>query len=277
MAFIEVDLFSDVLEVGTSVNVVWPQTTEHQIGVGSGTAAEREGPPLLYLLHGMSDDHSAWVRYTALERYAAAAGIAVVMPAVHRSFYTDERHGHRYWTYLSEELPALVGSMFRVSGRREDTFVAGLSMGGYGALKWALRQPERFAAAASMSGALDVARLVRDPQRGPELSGRVFGPGPAPDEDLFTLLRAADPATLPRLHVSCGTEDHLVEHNRRFVALAEEVGADVTADFRPGEHEWGFWDAEIRTVLDWFQGRAGGTAPQHAVGRTTLPGDPPDR
>ena len=73
-------------------------------------------------------------------------------------------------------------------------------------------------------------------------------------------LTDADVTALPRLHVSCGTEDHLVDHNRRFVALAEEVGADLTTDFRPGEHEWGFWDTEVRTVLDWMLGRAGGDA-----------------
>lgn len=253
MALLDVDLFSDVLEVGTSVTVVWPQVTEHQVGVEGGRAAG-DGPPVLYLLHGMSDDHSAWVRNTSLERYAVAAGVAVVMPAVHRSFYTDELHGHRYWTFLSEELPRLVGSMLRVSTRREDTFVAGLSMGGYGALKWALRRPETFAGAASMSGALDVHQLAEEPMR-EELATRVFGPAPAPEDDVLALLRDADTDALPRLHVSCGTEDHLVDHSRRFAALAEEVGADLTTDFRPGEHEWGFWDAEIRTVLDWMTGR----------------------
>lgn len=258
MALITVDLFSDVLEVGTSLTVVWPQVTEHQVGVEGGRAVD-DGPPVLYLLHGMSDDHSAWTRNTSLERHAVAAGVAVVMPAVHRSFYTDELHGHRYWTFLSDELPQLVGSMLRVSTRREDTFVAGLSMGGYGALKWALRRPEVFAGAASMSGALDVHELLEDPMR-EELATRVFGPDPAPEDDLFALLRGADVGALPRLHVSCGTEDHLVDHSRRFVALAEEVGADITTDFRPGEHEWGFWDAEIRTVLDWV-----------GAGRSTLP------
>ena len=259
MARLSVDLFSDALEVATTVTVVWPQVTEHQVGVAAGRTAEH-GPPLLYLLHGRTDDHSAWTRNTTVERHAVAAGVAVVMPSVGRSFYTDEVHGDRYWTYLSGELPRFVESTFRVSTRREDTFVAGLSMGGYGAMKWALREPGRFAAAATMSGALDVAALLRDPDRGAELVDRVFGPSIAPENDLFTLLRDADVTTLPRLHVSCGTEDPLVEHNRRFVALAEEVGADLTTDFRPGEHEWGFWDAEVRTVLDWMLGRAGGDA-----------------
>jgi S-formylglutathione hydrolase FrmB len=248
MALITCDFFSDALEVGTSMTVILPQRTERQIGIAAA-AAGHEGAPVLYLLHGLSDDHTAWQRRTSIERYAAPLGLAVVMPAVHRSFYADEVHGHRYWTFLSEELPGIVADFFRVSARRADTYVAGLSMGGYGALKWALREPSRFAAAASMSGALDLAMLHAD--RRP-LFNRVFGGPPGPDDDLIALLRGADVAALPPLHVSCGTEDHLVDGNRTFVRAAEKVGADVTVDFRPGEHEWGFWDAEIRTLLDWL-------------------------
>ena len=124
---------------------------------------------MLYLLHGLSDDDTIWLRRTSIERYVAPLGLAVVMPQVHRSFYTDEAHGNRYWTFLSEELPELVHHFFRLSRRREDTFVAGLSMGGYGALKWALREPERFAAAASMSAAADVAGMQAHGDWRPEL------------------------------------------------------------------------------------------------------------
>src|SRR4051795_10646195 len=140
------------------MTVLLPQAVEAQIGVSSTTGTGGE-PPVLYLLHGLSDDHTAWLRNTSIDRYAAARGLAVVMPQVQRSFYADEVHGGRYWTFLSEELPEVVGSFFRVSTRREDTYVAGLSMGGYGALKWALREPHRFAAAASLSGALDLAYI----------------------------------------------------------------------------------------------------------------------
>ena len=164
MALLTCDFFSESLEFGTSMTVVLPQPTLGQVGVDPG-ADDQAPPPLLYLLHGRSDDHTAWLRYTSIERYASAAGVAVVMPAVARSFYADEATGHRYWTYLSEELPEIVQRFFRVGDRREDTFVAGLSMGGYGALKWAFTQPERFAAAASLSGAVDVVGFTKDPTR----------------------------------------------------------------------------------------------------------------
>jgi S-formylglutathione hydrolase FrmB len=250
MALVDCDFFSESLEVGTSVTVVLPQETEAQIGVDAVARTSAE-MPVLYLLHGLSDDHTAWLRYTSIERYATAAGLAVVMPAAGRSFYADERHGHAYWAYVSDELPRVMGSFFRFSERREDTFVAGLSMGGYGALKLALRHPERFAGAASLSGAVDLERLASRPERR-DLFARVFDLEPAPDEDLFALLTAADAPALPPLHVSCGTEDPLYASNVRFADEAAAAGAAVTTDFRPGEHEWGLWDAVIRDVIDWL-------------------------
>src|SRR6478672_10340803 len=126
MALVRCDFFSEVLEVGTSMTVLLPQAGEEQVGV---TATTRDGdPPLLYLLHGLSDDASAWLRYTSIERYAAPLGLAVVMPQVQRSFYTDEAHGSRYWTYLSEGPPDVINSFCRVSRRREETFGARLWM-----------------------------------------------------------------------------------------------------------------------------------------------------
>src|ERR671920_159804 len=163
----------------------------------------------------------------------------------------------RYWTFLSEELPAVVGSFFRVSDRREDTYVAGLSMGGYGALKWALRQPERFAAAASLSGALDLASLDLD-DREPGMQRTLFGhrevSGTA--DDLLHLVASANAGTLPSLYVACGTEDHLIDDNHRFLDAARRADVPVTVDLRPGEHEWGFWDAQIQDVLAWLPLRA---------------------
>ena len=254
MALVTCDFFSEVLEVGASVTVVLPQSTQAQIGVDAVT--DTGPPPVLYLLHGLSDDHTAWTRYTSIERYATAAGLAVVMPAVGRSFYADERGGHRYWTYLAEELPRVVRGFFRVSGRPEDTFVAGLSMGGYGAMRLALTHPDRYAAAASLSGALDVVGLAAEPERR-QLFSRVFGGSPGEDEDLFALLARARPGSLPPLHVSCGAADALLASGERFAAAAREAGADVTTDVRPGDHEWGLWDELVRDVIAWLPRRSG--------------------
>jgi putative tributyrin esterase len=252
MALISCDFYSDVLELSTSMTVILPQETRTQIGLG-GVGAGAQGAPVLYLLHGLSDDHTIWLRRTSIERYVAPLGLAVVMPAVHRSFYADEVHGHAYWTFLTQELPQLVQGFFRVSDRREHTYVAGLSMGGYGALKWALREPSHFAAAASLSGALDVTALAALPERR-DLFERVFGAAPGPEDDLFHLLRSADVSALPQLHLSCGTEDPLIDANREFADAALAAGLHPTADFRSGEHEWGLWDEDIQRVLAWLPG-----------------------
>jgi putative tributyrin esterase len=253
MAHLRCDFFSEVLGLSTSMTVILPQQTRAQIGMAG--SARADGHPTLYLLHGLTDDDTTWVRRTSIERYVSAMGLAVVMPQVHRSFYTDEKHGNRFWTFLSEELPSITHSFFRLSTNRADTFVVGLSMGGYGAMKWALRQPDRFAAAASLSGSLD----IRDPQRWrdkPNLMQQVFGDPeteniPARD-DLMDLLRTSDPGRLPDLFVCCGTEDRLIQCNRRFTQEAASVGIAVESDFGPGEHNWEYWDARIQDVLAWL-------------------------
>lgn len=255
MALVRCDFFSDVLGMSTSMTVILPQTTSSQIGMSG--VARTGGNPTLYLLHGLSDDDTIWLRRTSIERYVARLGLAVIMPQVHRSFYSDEAYGHRYWTFLSQELPQVVASFFHVSDRREDTYVAGLSMGGYGAFKWALRQPERFAAAASLSGVLDVARLVQraNPER-QRLFDTVFGDRQVEGtvDDVLWLLDQvdADGSNMPKLYVCCGKEDDLYEDNVRFVEAARAKKADITVDLSPGEHEWGLWDTKIQDVLAWL-------------------------
>jgi putative tributyrin esterase len=254
MAHLRCDFFSEALSLSTTMTVILPQETSTQIGMTS--RHNQELPPVLYLLHGLSDDDTIWLRRTSIERYVAPLGLAVVMPQVHRSFYTDEVAGGRYWTFISQELPELVGTFFRLSAHRGDTFVAGLSMGGYGALKWALRQPNRFAAAASLSGALDVGRLQTSRVRteDPHLFDRVFGDRPvtATADDLTWLLGQAASATLPALWVGCGTGDPLCADNERFVDACTATGIPVTTSFIPGEHDWGLWDQQIQQVLAWL-------------------------
>ncbi|MCC2314995.1 alpha/beta hydrolase [Cellulomonas xiejunii] len=251
MALLTCHFFSEALGVSTAVTVLLPESARGQIGMGG---VETTGPPpVLYLLHGLSDDETIWLRRTSIERYVAERGIAVVMPRAGRSFYADEAHGSAYWTFLSEELPRAVQHFFRVSDRREDTFVAGLSMGGYGAFKWALRQPWRFAAAASLSGALVVggerARYLRD-----ELMPHVWG-GADPagtDDDLLALLDRADPASLPALYATCGAQDELVDTQHAFVERAAARGVAVDAHLHPGGHDWAYWDEHVQRVLDWL-------------------------
>ena len=254
MALIRCDFFSEALELSTSMTVVLPQPATAQVGL-TGRSRDTD-PPVLYLLHGLTDDDTAWTRFSSIERYVGPLGLAVVMPQVHRSFYADEAHGAKFWTFLSQELPGIVESLFRVSTRREDTFVAGLSMGGYGALKWALRHPERFAAAASLSGALDLEHRQAHDMRPHirELMSRVYADRPVvgTDDDLFHLLETAGRAELPNMYVGCGTEDALYPDSQRFRDACKRLGIELSVDFGPGEHEWGYWDTKIQQVLDWL-------------------------
>ena len=133
-----------------------------------GQAPPPEGYAVLYLLHGYTGDGGDWMRLSRLERYLENKQAVAVMPDGGKGFYTDTCSGDAYWTYLSQELPQFIETNFAVSNRRERTFAAGLSMGGYGALKLALRRPERYAAAASFSGVVDVAdtmELTANPNR----------------------------------------------------------------------------------------------------------------
>jgi S-formylglutathione hydrolase FrmB len=243
LAVLQCAFRSETLELSSSLTAIVPERESAR-----GT---------LYLLHGLSDDDSMWVRQTNIERYASTRGLAVVMPQVHRSYYSDEVHGGAYWSFLSDELPRLVERVFNVPAARESTFVAGLSMGGYGAMKWALRHPEHFGAAASLSGALGLAaRTIPGPgSLDARLWDRIFDNrsivGGA-DDVLALLDPIADMGDAPALYVCCGVDDPLFHENETFVRAAQERGIPVQVDFGPGAHTWDYWDREIEKVVDWL-------------------------
>lgn len=248
MAFVQCDFHSEVLGFGTSINVILPKKT----GL--------EKYPVLYLLHGLTDDHTAWQRKTSIERYAISKNLAIIMPNVHRSFYTDMTKGYDYWTYMTEELPELVHSYFPISQKRAENFVAGLSMGGYGAFKWAFRKPEKFAAAASLSGALNMARRIfdfEDNKKRMEEFELIFGnlqKVKNSKNDIFYLLKslANDDQEIPRLYQCCGTDDFLYEDNLRFKNLCEKEGISLNYEEEKAEHEWDYWDRKIKDIIYWL-------------------------
>jgi putative tributyrin esterase len=263
MALAHVDFFSQVLGLACQADVILP---EKEQGVGQRGGARQGDLPVLWLLHGGSDDHTIWQRRTSIERYVAPLGIAVVMPAVQVSYYTNMAYGGRYFDYVADELPAIMRDFFHFSAQREDNFVAGLSMGGYGAFKLALTRPEGYAAAASLSGVLDIAthylRRTKEPaaQQDPGRANQmtlVFGGVPTlkgSEHDLFQLLQKDVEAKvkLPRLYASCGTDDFLFADNLAFRDLAQRLGVNLSYHEEPGTHEWGYWDRNIQKVLEWL-------------------------
>lgn len=215
---------------------------------------------VLYLLHGLSEDGSAWVRSSMIETYAREYGLVVVMPSVERSFYADLPNGQNFFTYLAEELPAYLKSVFGLEPKREDTLIAGSSMGGYGALKMGLNFPERFGAVASLSGltSIEFLRLYPDDPRNKNFAG-TFGNL----EDLFesphdpmTWLKKASAQinNLPKLYITCGKQDDLFPLNQIFHAACEQLNIPHEFIVEDGKHDWHFWNKHILHFLEFILG-----------------------
>ncbi|MCF7816511.1 MAG: esterase family protein [Kiritimatiellales bacterium] len=247
MALLETNFTSDILHLSLAANIILPDRAD----------AWDEPPAVLYLLHGLSDDHTIWSRRTSIERYAANYPLVVVMPNVHKSFYCDMAHGSNYWKFVSEELPMLVKRWFNVSNDWKKTYVAGLSMGGYGAMKLALGCPGQYAAAASLSGALDLAAHIDN--NGDVFRSRtveaVFGDVktiPDSGNDLIAQLGKIRNVPDTDFYLRVGTEDYLYQDSITFRDKAALAGLRLTYEESAGSHEWGFWDAAIQRVLEWL-------------------------
>lgn len=277
MALLHVNFYSSVLRMASSMDVILPETSQ---GIGVDGQPPWDGKsllPALYLLHGTTDDHTIWQRRTSLERYCAGRRLCVIMPNGHLSAYTNQKYGHRYLDFITEELPDICSKMFRISTAREDTFIAGLSMGGYGALKAGLNYPERYAMVGGFSSGVDRMVLIpkkwqnfNDPGDFEELRRsdpalwetlvwfhRNFG---SPEDyrndgvnNLFRVVprQAIAGVKLPRLYLACGTDDTLAwEPNVRFRALLEEYHVPYEWEQTRGVHEWRLWDIFIQRFLD---------------------------
>jgi S-formylglutathione hydrolase FrmB len=259
----EVNFYSQVLGLQSQAYLIIPQS---ESGVGIAETGKRRGPyPVLWLLHGASDDHTIWLRRTSIERYVSSLGLAVLMPNAHLSSYANMAHGQRYADFFSRELPAIMREFFPLSARREDNFIAGLSMGGYGALALGLGNPDLFSAIGCFSAGNLNMRANRGPAK--RVSGKasrdltVFGVEDRAEllgnlnYDCFAKAEAALAAgkPLPRIFHCCGTEDFLRENAR---ATAEWFKARPQFDYSfqegPGGHGWEFWDLWVQRFLSWL-------------------------
>jgi len=237
-----------------------------EMHLGNGTALQKmtaftaivpeytPGPwATLYLLHGLSDDHTAWSRRTSLERYVDDLPLLVVMPNGERGWYTDSaaQATQAFETYLTRDLIGFVDGTFHTRPVREARVVAGLSMGGYGAMKLALKRPDLFCAGVSHSGAVEIAARwwEEDNARQKELHA-IFGANPrGGDNDTYALAERIAADTRPALRIDCGVDDFLIEDNRRFHAHLERIGYPHEYAEHSGAHDWGYWDAHIQETL----------------------------
>ncbi|MBN2148506.1 MAG: esterase family protein [Anaerolineales bacterium] len=248
MALIRMDHLPESIKVNLPLNIIVPEP-----GMMNNIPLRQR--KVLYLLHGLSDDASAWQRYSTIEIIARDYGLVVVMPSVGRSFYTDQPNGHNYFTYIIDELPRYLEDLFGILSLRENTLIAGLSMGGYGAFKAAFLHPERFFAAASFSGVLSLSILdaIPDDPRHAEFV-HLFGdlsklPGTQHDPATWLQQAAKNPTALPRLFMACGRQDELYPLNVQFHAACRNLGLSVDYHEDEGGHVWPFWDIQIKRFL----------------------------
>lgn len=230
----------------TAVSVITPETGK--------------GPwPVLYLLHGLSDDHTAWVRRTSIERHVANLGVMVVMPNGGRSFYADSAGNPQdaYDTFIAKDLPAWVEKTFRVKTTGKCRLMAGLSMGGYGAVKFALKYPGRYAGAVSFSGAVGANAPFEAPRA--ENAWRaefksIWGKDrQGSTNDLSHLARKLSIKNRIPLRIDCGSEDFLIGENRGFHAWLNTLGYAHEYEEHAGSHDWGYWDAALVRAIPFLK------------------------
>ncbi len=214
------------------------------------------GFPVLYLLHGKSDDCQSWLFRSGIERYAQEFGIAVVMPDIGISWCTDTIFGGNYFSYVTKELPEVVGNMFRLSVRREDTYIGGISMGGYGALKAVLTMPEKYAGCIALSAVADIGRVMAEQVRegtNKAMWKAVLGESLRLDakNDLFQLTEMIGGYAniCPKIHLVCGSRDEFFDDNVRLKGAFDKYKIDHAFTKGDAGHEWGFWDAALHHTL----------------------------
>jgi S-formylglutathione hydrolase FrmB len=203
----------------------------------------------LYQLHGLSDDHTAWCRETSIERYVAGLPLVVVMPDGGRGYYTDAVEGYAYESHIMKDTIRFVEKFFPVKKARTHRAVGGLSMGGYGAMKLALKYPRIFGSVAAHSGSYARGRVEETGERKRELE-RIFGEAPAGSEnDLFALAKKLKKSEAPAIRFDCGKDDSLIDSNRALRTHFKKIGLKHTYAEYPGVHEWDYWDAHFPKAL----------------------------
>lgn len=262
MAIIQANFMSKTLMRTVPINVILPADKMTFPGM-----PQREDKPFktLYLLHGVFGSYVDWLSGTRVQRWAEENDLAVVMPSGDNAFYEDNPGaGNLYGQFIGQELVEITRKMFPLSHRREDTFIGGLSMGGFGALRNGLKYHDTFGAICAFSSALVLDTAPQSSYDAPFfLSNRhyfenCFG------KDLETAVQddrnptalvpmlAKEGVSFPKIYMACGVDDSLLEANRSFSRLLTENGVEHTYVEGPGAHEWDFWDTYLKKAIEWL-------------------------
>lgn len=261
MAQLQVDFFSRCLMRQVTINAIVPVDKFSMSG-----QKVREDKPFktLYLLHGIFGNHSDWISGTRITAWAQDNNLAVIMPAAENHFYVDcKASGEAYGAFIGEELIEITRALLPLSNKREDTFIAGLSMGGYGAIRNGLKYWSTFGYIAGLSSAFILESAVNSTNDTPIFHQKrsfyeaVFGDldqlmGSDMDYKALIMDLKKQGAQIPRIYMAVGTEDFLLEQNRDYHQFLLGQGVEVTYEEGPGGHEWNFWDKYIHRVLEWL-------------------------
>jgi S-formylglutathione hydrolase FrmB len=211
--------------------------------------------PVLYLLHGLYGDYTNWTKLTKLQTYADGLELVIAMPDGNDSWYTNWATDpqQKYEDYIVHDFLSEIETQYRVTGTRDTRFIAGLSMGGYGAIKFALKNPQLFSLVGSFSGALNAPNELN--QERPEFAAqlnKVYGSDTSKtraENDIYQLVKSANPAAVPYFFLSCGTADYFLQPNRQFVLALPSLKIAYEYHELPGKHDWAFWDHSINVFL----------------------------
>ena len=254
MALIQVNYLSKSLFRTVPLNVILPAD---KLDFASLSYAMKDGQKFktLYLLHGLLGNYTDWVTGTRIQRWAEEKNHAVVMPSGDNAFYVNSRiNNNDYGTFIGKELVEITRKMFPLSDKREDTYIAGLSMGGYGAVRNGIVYSETFSHIGGFSSAVhhfekdDKERFMVESLFGD--MEKTLKTNASPTVAFEELLSEKRP--VPKFYLSCGTEDGLYDANIRLRENLIKNGADVTWDEEKGGHDWDFWDSQIKKFIDWL-------------------------
>lgn len=220
---------------------------------------------VVYLLHGLCGRSGDWLDYTMLPTYALEHNAIFIMPDVARSFYSDMKFGANYFSYVTEELPQICQRTFNISAKRENTYIIGASMGGYGALKCALTKPENYSVCCAFSSPCLFMKEDLERSNGAKNFKEMYGETLFKDfqaifgedipynrkEDVLELAHnSAKLHEKPRFYPSCGKDDFFYKDNYRYYEILKNLNYDTTFEEAEGNHNWEFFDQALKKSLE---------------------------
>ena len=252
MALIQVNYLSKALFRIVPMNVILP-ADKFDADTNEYLQKEDRKYKTLYLLHGLLGNYTDWISQTRIQKWAEEKNLAVVMPSGDNSFYFKSRTPwNDYETFIGEELVEITRRMFPLSDRREDTFIAGLSMGGYGALRNGIVFSDTFSYIAGLSSAI---HIFEDTSEEADI-GLFDNLKTASDTNLNPMIAVREmleaKRSIPKFYLACGRQDDLMDINVQFRDFLRANGISVTWDEDNYGHDWDFWDSQIKKVLDWL-------------------------